>query len=173
MRATYLRGRCAMSRHNRYGDRTDDQPDLWSPSAPPPERRCELCSSVLAPSNGDAWCRECQLLVSAQLGRVLEERWRDHPDGEHVVSERGRVARLLRVDTAHRYPRVSVAGVKRYVHHLVAEAWNGPRPEGLLALHQDDDPANPAADNLSWGSPAQNYADAVRNGRIRGKAENC
>jgi len=129
---------------------------------------CELCRCDLAPGNVSRWCAECALIVGQRLGVVVDERWRDHPDGEHVVSERGRVARLLRVDTAHRYPRVSV-GEKRYVHHIVAEAWHGPRPEGLLVLHHDDDPLNPRAENLRWGSPKENAADARRN-RIKTKA---
>jgi hypothetical protein len=71
---------------------------------------CELCSCVLLPANATGWCRECELIVSAQLHVVVEERWRDLGDGEHVVSERGRVARLLKVDRSHRYPRVSIGG---------------------------------------------------------------
>jgi hypothetical protein len=49
---------------------------------------------------------ECRLVVRNLLGRPIEEHWRDHPDGEHVVSDRGRMARLLNVDRAHRYPRI-------------------------------------------------------------------
>jgi hypothetical protein len=62
----------------------------------------------------------------------VEERWRDLSDGEHVVSERGRVARLPNVDRSHRYPRVSIGGEKRYVHHLVAEAFHGPARTGSI-----------------------------------------
>lgn len=96
---------------------------------------------------------ECSLMVSARLRVVVEERWRDLRDGKHVVSERGRVARLLNVDRSHRYPRVSIGGEKKYLHALVAEAWYGPRPDGAQALHWDDDPDNPNADNIRWGSP--------------------
>lgn len=124
---------------------------------------CELCGCELLPANASGWCAECSLLVSARLRVTVEERWREHPDGEHVVSERGRVARLLKVDRSHRYPRVSIGGEKRYLHVLVAEAWHGPRPDGLLALHADDVPENCTAENLAWGTPAENAADARRN----------
>jgi hypothetical protein len=126
-------------------------------------RFCELCDRPLAPANASGWCRECALIVSARLGAVVEE-WRDL-DGEHVVSEHGRVARLLKVDRSHRYLRVSIGGQKRYVHQLVTEAFHGPRPDGLLALHADDDPLNLHAMNLRWGTPAENAADRRRNNR--------
>lgn len=166
-------------RYDRFGEALEDDeapptPTLWdepaAPGAVAPERRtrplqCELCGCVLLLANATGWCRECELIVSARLRIVVEERWRDLGDGEHVVSERGRVARLLNIDRAHRYPRVSIAGDKRYVHHLVAEAWHGPRPDGLLALHADDDPENPTAGNLRWGSHADNAQDRKTNQR--------
>jgi hypothetical protein len=80
-----------------------------------------------------------------------------------IVSDRGRIARLLTVDYSHRYPRLSIDGKKRYLHTLVAEAFIGPRPHGQLVLHGDDDPLNPDARNLRFGSHAENAADARRN----------
>lgn len=53
----------------------------------------------------------------------------------------------------------------RKVHHLVLEAFVGPRPDGCEGLHADDDPANNAASNLSWGTHKQNMADAAERGR--------
>lgn len=71
---------------------------------------CELCSRPLLAENASGWCAECALIVSARLGIVIEERWRDL-HGQYVVSERGRVARLMTVDRSHRrYPRVSIDG---------------------------------------------------------------
>ena len=127
--------------------------------------RCCLCTAELSPANASGVCAECRLIVRNRLGVAIEERWRDHPDGEHVVSDGGRIARVLSVDRAHRYPRVSIAGRKVYVHHLVAEAWHGPRPDGSLALHADDNPENPAAENLRWGSHADNAQDRIANQR--------
>jgi hypothetical protein len=166
-------------RYDRFGepvetDEAQPTPTLWDEPAAPgvaapahrtPPFRCELCRCTLAPANWTGWCRECELIVSARLRIEVEERWRDLGDGEHVVSERGRVARLLNVDRAQRYPRVSIGGQKRYLHALVAEAFHGPRPDGCHALHWDDDPLNPHATNLRWGTPAENAADRRRNQR--------
>jgi hypothetical protein len=38
--------------------------------------------------------------------------------------------------------------VPRYVHHLVLEAFVGPRPEGLVCCHWDGDPGNNRLENL-------------------------
>jgi hypothetical protein len=112
-------------------------------------------------------CAECRLIVANLFRERVEEKWRDLGDGKHVVSEHGRIARLLKVDRSLRYPRVSIGGKKVYLHVVVATAWHGPRPEEKLALHWDDDPDNPRASNLRWGTPTENAADAKRNGRIR------
>lgn len=161
------------ARHDRYGERTDDEPTLWEQRPVPPAVQpvCQLCTNPLQPGNPSGICAECRLVVHNLLGRPIEERWRDHPDGEHVVSERGRIARLLNVDRSHRYPRVSIAGQTRYLHALVAEAWHGARPDGQLARHLDDVPEHCTADNVAWGTPAENYADAVRNGRINPRGD--
>lgn len=55
-------------------------------------------------------------------------------------------------------------GQARYVHDLVLCAFIGPRPDGMIALHADDNPANNRASNLRWGSYSDNARDAVRNG---------
>lgn len=51
----------------------------------------------------------------------------------------------------------------RYIHHLVLEAFIGPRPDGLIALHDNDIGTNNRPTNLSWGTHADNALDAVRN----------
>jgi hypothetical protein len=154
-----------MSRHDRFGERLDDDAvTLWGDPAPVPQRHCELCSRPLAPITGSAWCRECDLIVSARLRVPIHERWAPAVGLDDViVSDRGRVARLLKIDSAHRYPRFSIGGRKVYVHHAVAQAFHGERPDGLLALHADDVPDHNDAQNLSWGTAKQNAADAKRN----------
>ncbi|WP_165605652.1 HNH endonuclease [Mycobacterium kubicae] len=167
-----------MSRLDRYGELLDEDdlpvatpgPRIRPPHHEPipshtamAERGCVLCTAPLKPTNVSGVCAECRALVRNLLGRPIEERWRDHPDGVHVISDQGRVARLLTVDHSHRYPRISVGGHKRYVHAFVAEAWHGPRPEGALILHYDDNPQHPGATNLRYGSHADNARDAQRN----------
>ena len=63
-----------------------------------------------------------------------------------------------------RYPSVAIFKKVRLVHHLVAEAFIGPRPEGMLVLHRDDDPFNNTVENLCYGTYSQNMRDKVANG---------
>lgn len=46
-----------------------------------------------------------------------------------------------------------------YVHHLVAAAFIGPRPDGLEVAHNDGNPANNCAWNLRYATPVENMAD--------------
>lgn len=82
---------------------------------------------------------------------------------KRTVFWRGRV---LRATTgSHGYRQVSLpAGVEACVHHLVAEAFIGPRPPGLNVLHADGDRQNCRADNLYYGDQADNGSDAKRHG---------
>lgn len=56
------------------------------------------------------------------------------------------------------------------VHHLVAEAFLGPRPEGLLIRHLNGDGGDNRAENLAYGTHAENAADAIRHGTYMGPA---
>lgn len=55
----------------------------------------------------------------------------------------------------------------RMVHHLVAEAFIGPRPDGHVIRHKNDDRTDNRARNLCYGTQSENMADAVRNGKIK------
>lgn len=46
------------------------------------------------------------------------------------------------------------------VHSLVAEAFLGPRPKGLIVLHINSNPADPSASNLKYGTHKENSAMA-------------
>lgn len=50
------------------------------------------------------------------------------------------------------------------VHHLVAEAFLGPRPHGKYVLHKDGNHNNNAASNLYYGTQSENMKDAIRHG---------
>jgi hypothetical protein len=129
--------------------------------------RCILCSGSLDPCNVSGICLECRVIIRNLLDVTIEERWKDAAidvDGV-IVSDRGRVARLLNVNTSHAYPRVSVGGRRFYLHSLVCGAFKGPRPAGALVLHRDDDPDNPNADNLRYGDHLANAQDRKRNRR--------
>jgi hypothetical protein len=54
------------------------------------------------------------------------------------------------------------------VHVVVCEAFHGPRPSPRhQARHLDGNRLNCRADNLAWGTPAENTADKVRHGVIK------
>ena len=59
----------------------------------------------------------------------------------------------------------SGAKVRRYIHHLVLEAFVGPRPQGMVGRHADDQAENNALSNLSWGTVSENNYDLVANGK--------
>jgi len=60
----------------------------------------------------------------------------------------------------------------RHVAHLVLEEFVGPRPEGSLCCHKNDIKTDNRVENLYWGTPKQNGADAVRNGRTASGEKN-
>ncbi|OBR80489.1 hypothetical protein A7K92_00235 (plasmid) [Klebsiella pneumoniae] len=66
-------------------------------------------------------------------------------------------------DFGHLGVKLSVNGVKcdRTVHYLVATAFHGERPEGLLIRHLDGRPSNNAPSNLAYGTQVDNMADAI------------
>lgn len=52
----------------------------------------------------------------------------------------------------------------RQVHHLVLEAFVGPRPEGQECCHGDGNPANNKVGNLRWDTSTANNADKTAHG---------
>lgn len=115
-------------------------------------------------------------------------------EGEYEVSDLGRVRSLdrrVRLSPSRQAPNgctifvagktlqpglssngyltVSIGGESIPVQHLVAGAFLGSRPEGLLVLHNDGCRTNNAASNLRYGTAAENAADSVKHGtRVRG-----
>lgn len=126
------------------------------------------------------------------LGSLMTEQWREIPgyEGRYEVSDQGRVRSMDRVVVAsngvvrhlpgrmlkqykQRYWLVSLAATADHpprnprVHVLVLAAFVGPRPEGQMGRHLDDDTDNNALPNLAWGTNSDNMLDAVRNGTHR------
>lgn len=71
----------------------------------------------------------------------------------------------------HGYARVSLcrAGKKTFkkVHRLVCEAFLGPRPSGMVTRHGPGGQLDNRLANLSYGTPAQNHQDKIRDGTFR------
>lgn len=106
-------------------------------------------------------------------------------EGLYEVSGLGRVRSLDRVTNGHPYQGkllklgtlsnsaghkyVSLCRdgkvTKRLVHHLVLEAFVGPRPDGMEGLHYNDIAADNSVENLRWGTRSDNMHDLVRNRR--------
>jgi HNH endonuclease len=63
------------------------------------------------------------------------------------------------------------------VHQMVCEAFHGPRPDGYIVMHLDENPLNNRADNLAWGTRKENHnapklkAYHSATGRARTKGE--
>ena len=57
------------------------------------------------------------------------------------------------------------------IHRLVLGAFVGSCPEGLVACHNDGDPANNAVENLRWDTLRANSEDTLLHGR-RSRGEN-
>lgn len=51
-----------------------------------------------------------------------------------------------------------------YVHRLVLQAFVGPCPPGMEALHRNGNPTDNRVENLRWGTRSQNLHDSVRHG---------
>lgn len=90
-----------------------------------------------------------------------------------------RAPRSLKVEQTHDgYGRVHLSKggekVRRKVHHLVLEAFVGPRPTGLFGCHNDDNGMNNHLSNLRWGTRKSNYDDRDKNGSTaKGARHGC
>jgi hypothetical protein len=80
-----------------------------------------------------------------------------------VRSHNGMLNLHTNVKTGYVQVWVGWPRVLAYVHTLVLEAFIGPRPAGLLGLHQNDVKPDNSLENLRWGTRTENAADAKRN----------
>lgn len=71
-------------------------------------------------------------------------------------------------ETRYWSTRLSLNGVKRtyYVHDLVLTTFIGPRPVGQQARHGPKGSLNNWLTNLSYGTPAENMLDKLRDGTL-------
>lgn len=119
----------------------------------------------------------------------LTETWRPVVgyEGSYEVSSHGRIRRLartvirkngipMRIQSKMRtlstdrsgYQIVSLpVGSKsrrKYVHHIVLDAFVGLRPPHTECRHLDGNPQNNRLENLAWGTASENAHDRVRHG---------
>jgi hypothetical protein len=83
---------------------------------------------------------------------------------------KGRLLKQARHPRGYMYISFSANGKllpNAKVHHLVLEAFVGPRPDGAHGCHANDIPDDNRRENLRWDSNAANVADRVKLGKHR------
>lgn len=105
------------------------------------------------------------------------EHWRFTDLDLIEVSSRGRVrttqGKLLSTESRHEgYPVVSHRGVQYKVHRLVAAAFIGPIPPGLVVNHLDGCKANNAVENLEICTVQENNRHAQMTGLMASGSRN-
>lgn len=127
---------------------------------------------------------------------MSEEIWADVVGygGAYQVSDQGRVrsmprlaerqgsrgnmklkGRMLKLSIdSYGYPQVMLCASGRcaniLVHHLVLEAFVGPKPTGHECRHLDGTRDNNRLSNLAWGTKAENTADRTKHQQERAAA---
>lgn len=104
---------------------------------------------------------------------MSKEKWVEiegHP--KYLINNYGEVfsvktQKALKWNTATGYPRVNLDGKYYTVHQLVAFNFIGPRPDGMLVCHKDDNTMNNYVGNLYYGTPKDNTHDKLVNGKGR------
>lgn len=112
---------------------------------------------------------------------MVVEHWKDIPTAlGYQASTSGRVRRVV-PETSKKYGKtlktrpnncgyhyvsISVGGkqVTRYVHHLVAEAFLGPRPDGYVVSHENDNKDDNNLSNLLYRTYSDNVQRAYKSG---------
>lgn len=108
---------------------------------------------------------EAQGYAVSSSGRVASSKGRGKLEGDD-----GRLWIILRQSLSTKgYPQVNLMidarSATRSVHRLVLHAWTGPPPPGKPECrHLDGEKTNNYADNLAWGTSAENSADQARHG---------
>ncbi len=113
----------------------------------------------------------------------LVEIWKSVPgyEGIYEVSNYGRFAvikndgkHLRKLNNKTPYLSVSAKAINNskpktfYLHQLVAKVFIGDRPDNMVVRHLDGNRYNNRVDNLSYGTPEENYADTRKHKTHKG-----
>lgn len=152
-----------------------------------------------ATSAGETAISQGRDLINMDMSTQNQVEWRDIPgyEGLYQISNDGRVfsmprkrtrkdgseyfipGRELKVVNAPtvRYPYIGLwkEGSMRIgrIHQLVLLAFVGPRPDGMLVCHRDDNPRNNRLENLRYDTPRGNAQDVVKRRARRKGASRC
>lgn len=91
----------------------------------------------------------------------------EHAKYSRTVFTRGRVLRPHsgnKIGYLYVRPCIDKVTLTARVHHLVAFAFNGPRPKGLHVAHDDGDHLNNRPSNLIYKTIAANRHDSIEHG---------
>jgi hypothetical protein len=85
-------------------------------------------------------------------------------DNRYLVREDGQIVGpkgfpLKAIEDEYLRIHVGQATGKKYIHHIVAETYIRPRPDGMLVLHKDGNKRNNHWKNLYYGTYHQNSCD--------------
>lgn len=90
--------------------------------------------------------------------------------GPFVARLKGRKLKLEMLANGYYFVRLGLGERGRAwlvpVHQLVLTAFHGPRPNGNVARHLNDEKTDNRAENLAWGTRSENALDAQKNGRM-------
>lgn len=131
----------------------------------------QVCGRECLPDNepGERWATipSHPLYMASSKGRIYSK--------PRVVTEAsgrrrrlgGRILTPNPTGNKHLYVTISYGGARKYcqVHVLIAEAFLGPRPDGMVVCHYNDEPTDNRLGNLRYASQSDNLYDATRNGR--------
>ena len=111
---------------------------------------------------GQVRSRIRQVPCSLKIGRHGTDRLTTRTKGGKLLAI-GHGGRTKTYQRVHLRPGTGQKPVWIAVHVLVCTTFHGPRPEGLVCCHKDDDQENNRADNLYWGTHKENREDRARN----------
>ena len=87
--------------------------------------------------------------------------------GKHRACVKLRKGKVLKPDTSTGRAVVNVAGRKRSIHRLVADAFIGPCPDGHYVCHGPGGRLDNRLENISYGTPSKNHGeDKLRDGTL-------
>lgn len=99
------------------------------------------------------------IVQTSRWGTPMRRQWKGgiiHPDPHH---------------TGYLVIKLGDAKKQYRAHVLVALAWLGPCPPGMIVSHSDDNKVNIRADNLEYMTNPDNVKRAYRTGRLSNKGE--
>ena len=158
-----------------YPPRKGKTPD-WAVQGKYLGRRIDKSTKARTEEEAELVLLELKAKIEAGDGIV----WRQIPGfSRYEISDNGQVRKLPAILKQTPHPKSGHLAVTLYnddgkpwrtgVHHLVARAFIGEPPDGKpYACHKNGVPHENTKDNLYWGSPADNAADAVHHASIHG-----